>query len=157
MIIEQLQCSRVSIWRFDGTPGALSLLCIASKVAGSELVTDERSLLETEYRDYFDVLVRTGVYVSHDTMADPCLAPMRANYLLPNKVLSMLDAAVTVNGRAYGMACCEQTDGRRYWRAEDIRDLRALVAKVTLLMAAAGDEALWGSPSRPMAPVLRKP
>ena len=89
-------------------------------------------------------------------MHDPHLQPMRENYLLPGKVLSMLDSAFTVNGRAYGMVCCEQTDSRRDWHAEEIRDLRALVAKLALLMAAAGDEALWASPSRPMAPVFRR-
>ena len=156
VIAGQLQCSRVSLWRFDGVPGALTLLCLASKVSGSELVTSEHSLLEAEYRDYFDVLVRTGMYVGHDTMHDPHLQPMRENYLLPNKVLSMLDAAFTVNGRAYGMVCCEQTDRVREWRAEEIRDLRAIVAKLALLMAAADDEALWASPSRPMAPISHR-
>lgn len=157
VITGQLQCSRVSLWRFDGQPGALTLLCLASKVTGGELVTSERSLLEAEYRDYFDALVRTGMYVGHDAMHDAHLQPMRENYLLPNGVLSMLDAAFTVNGRAYGMVCCEQTDRLREWRAEEIRDLRALVAKLALLMAAAGDEALWATPSRPMAPISRRP
>jgi GAF domain-containing protein len=157
VIAGQLQCSRVSLWRFDGTPGALKLLCLASKVTGGELVTSERSLLEAEYRDYFDVLIRTGMYVGHDTTHDPHLQPMRENYLVPHGVLSMLDAAFTVNGRAYGMVCCEQTDRLREWRPEEVRDLRALVAKLALLMAAAGDELLWATPSRPMAPIFRLP
>jgi GAF domain-containing protein len=157
VISSHLQCSRVSLWRFDGSAGALRLLCLASKAAGGELVTSERSLLETEYRDYFDVLVRTGTYAAHDAMHDPHLRPMHESYLLPNKVLSMLDAAFTVNGRVYGMVCCEQTDRMRQWRAEEIRDLRALVAKLALLMAAAGDELLWAAPSRPMTPVFRRP
>ena len=77
VISGQLQCSRVSLWRFDGTPGALRLLCLASKVTGGALVTSERSLLEAEYRDYFDALVRTGMYVGVDTMHDPHLQPVR--------------------------------------------------------------------------------
>lgn len=157
VIASQLRCSRVSLWRFDGEPGALRMFCLASKVSGGELLTSERSLLETEYRDYFDLLVRTGMYIGHDAMHDPHLQPMRANYLLPNSVLSMLDAVFTVNGRAYGMVCCEQTDRMREWHSDEIRALRALVAKLALLMAAAGDEVLWSTPSRPMSPVLRRP
>ena len=157
VIAGHLQCSRVSLWRFDGAPGALTLLCLASQATGGVLVTSERSLIETEYRDYFDALVRTGMYVCHDATHDPHLQPMRENYLVPNSVLSMLDAAFTVNGRAYGMVCCEQTDRLREWQAEEIRDLRALVAKLALLMAAAGDEVLWAAPSRPMAPIFRRP
>ena len=52
--------------------------------------------------------------------------------------------------------CCEQTDRLREWRAEKIRDLRAIVAKLALMMAAAGDEALWASPGRPMSPIVRR-
>ena len=153
VVVGRLRCSRVSLWRFDGERGALTLLCFASKVAGGALVTAESRLLESEYRAYFDGLVGSGMYVSVDAMNDAHLQPMRDNYLLPNQVRSMLDAAFMVNGRAYGMVCCEQTDTIRRWRNDEIAALRAIVAKLALLMAAAADQALWGSPSLPMAPL----
>ncbi len=151
VILGRLKCSRVSLWRFDGEPGALTLLCFASKLAGGELLTTERRLLESEYHDYFDALVTTGTYVSLDAMTDPNLQPMREHYLLANRVRSMLDAAITLNGRAYGTVCCEQTDAIRRWRIAEIADLRAIVAKLALLMASAGDPTLWGSPSLPLS------
>ena len=150
VIFRRLNCSRVSLWRFDGVPGSLRLLCFASKVAGQPLVTTEQWLLEEEYSAYFDGLVREGMYVSIDAMADPRLQPLRANYLVPHNVRSMLDAAFMVNGRAYGMVCCEETDAIRTWRSEEIAHLRAIVAKLAMLMASARDEVLWGTPSRPM-------
>jgi len=153
LIVRRLKCSRVSLWRFDGEPGSMGLLCFASKVVGHGLVTTESHLLETEYAAYFDGLVNTGMYVSVDAMNDPALQPMRANYLGPNNVLSMLDAAFMVNGRAFGMVCCEQTDVVRRWRTEEIADLRAIVAKLALLMARARDEALWAVPSQLMRPM----
>ena len=153
VIIGRLQCSRVSLWRVDGAPGQLALLCFASKKTGAALVTRELRLPESEYRAYFGGLVRTGMYISDDAMADADLLPMRANYLVPNQVRSMLDAAFLVNGRAYGMVCCEQTDALRRRRADEIAALRGIVVKLALLMASAGDAVLWGSPSRPMAPI----
>lgn len=151
VIMGRLQCSRVSLWRFDGYPGALTLLCVASKVAGGALVTTERRLLESEYHDYFDALVTTGTYVSGDAMNDPNLQPMREHYLLANRVRSMLDAAITLNGRAYGTVCCEQTDAIRRWQVDEIADLRAIVAKFALLMASADDPVLWDAPSLPLS------
>lgn len=153
LIFDRLGCSRVSLWRFEGRPGDLSLLCFASKVAGSELVTTESWLRESEYRDYFDALVGEGTYVSLDTLADANLQPMRENYLVRHQVRSMLDAAFMVNGRAYGMVCCEQTDSIRRWRTDEVAALRTIVAKLALLMATAPDAALWGSPSLPMSPI----
>jgi len=153
VIFGRLHCSRVSLWRFDGDGDALSLLCFASKVAGGTLDTTTSRLQECEYRDYFDGLVVTGMYVSVDAMADPALQPMRDNYLAALNVRSLLDAAFMVNGRAYGMVCCEQTDAVRPWRPDEIAALRTLVAKLALLMAGAADLALWSSPSLPMAPL----
>ena len=149
----RLRCSRVSLWRFDGMPGDLRLLCFASKREDGALNTVPAELHQREYRDYFAALVQTGTFVSVDAMADPTLQPMRANYLVTNHVCSLLDAAFMVNGRAYGMVCCEQTDTVRRWRPAEIIALRAMVAKLALLMASGGDEILWSSPSLPMDPL----
>jgi GAF domain-containing protein len=153
VIFDRIGCSRVSLWRFDGEPGQLSLLCFASRTVGGELDTRERRLTAAEYRDYFNALIHTGVYVGHDAQSDPHLQPMRQSYLVPNHVLSMLDATFMVNGRAYGMVCCEQTDALRTWRGPEVAAVRAIVSKLAMLMAGAGDPALWGSPSVPMAPI----
>jgi GAF domain-containing protein len=153
VIFGRLHCSRVSLWRFDGEAGDLSLLCFASKAAGGVLDTTPGQLRESEYRDYFDSLVGTGMFVSVDAMADPLLQPMRDNYLVPYHVQSLLDAAFMVNGRAYGMVCCEQTDRVRRWRTDEVLALRAMVSKLALLMAGAADLALWSSPSLPMLPL----
>jgi GAF domain-containing protein len=153
LIFDRIACSRVSLWRFDGKPGELSLLCFASRAVGGELDTQERRLTEAEYRDYFNALINAGMYITHDAQAELPLQPMRANYLVPNNVLSMLDAAFMVNGRAYGMVCCEQTDAPRTWQPTEVAAVRAIVAKLAMLMAGAGDPALWGSPSVPMTPM----
>jgi GAF domain-containing protein len=153
VVFARLGCSRVSLWRFDGGADDLSLLCFAAKSAGGPLITTGSTLHGSEYRDYFGGLVKNGTYVATDALADANLQPMRANYLLPNRVCSMLDAAVMVNGRAYGMVCCEQTDSIRQWRADEVAALRAITGKLALLMAGAADDALRASPSLPMAPI----
>jgi GAF domain-containing protein len=153
LIMLRLRCSRVSLWRFDGEPGNLSMLCFAAKATGSTLDLEEKRLELSEYRDYFDALVNQGAYVSNDTLNDPHLQGMRGNYLLRHGVMAMLDAAFLVNGRVYGMACCEQIGSVRVWRADELTDLRAIVSKVTMLLASSNDPALWGSPSLPMVPL----
>ena len=153
LIMLRLRCSRVSLWRFDGEYGSLAMLCFAAKSVGGELDTEEKRLELSEYRDYFDALIHQGAYVSNDTLSDPNLQAMRGSYLERHGVLGMLDAAFLVNGRVYGMACCEQIGNTRVWRADELTDLRAIVAKVTMLMASSNDPALWGSRSLPMTPL----
>jgi GAF domain-containing protein len=153
VFLSELQCSRVSLWRFDGEPGSMRLLCFAAKIAGEPLDTAPGQLLEHEYADYFDHLITSGIYVCHDALADAHLLPMRKNYLAPNHVCSLLDGAFMLNGRAYGMVCCEQTDAPRRWHADDVAALRAMVGKVALIMASANDTELWKTPSLSMDPI----
>jgi GAF domain-containing protein len=153
LILLRLRCSRVSLWRFDGEPGNLSMLCFAAKEAGGQLDTIEKRLELSEYRDYFDALIHQGAYVSNDAMHDANLQGLRGSYLERHGVMAMLDAAFLVNGRVYGMACCEQIGSVRVWRADELTDLRAIVAKVVMLMASSNDPALMGSPSLPMTPL----
>jgi hypothetical protein len=151
--LEATQCSRVSLWRFDEIQGVMSLLCFASKTAVGSLDTTQSRLFQSEYEAYFDQLVKAGYYLSVDAMNDEYLQPMRDHYLVPNHVYSLLDCAFTINGRAYGMVCCEQTDATRQWDTDDVLALRAIVSKLALLMAGSDDARLWSSPSLSMEPI----
>ena len=153
VILARIGCQRVSMWKFEGGAGRLNLLCFASKTVGGELDTRERRLLQSEYRDYFNALIERGTYVASDAMNDPQLAAMREPYLVPNNVLSLLDAAFMLNGRAYGKVCCEQTDAPRDWRAGDVLALRAIVTRLALLMSGQSDSVLLTTPSLPARPL----
>jgi len=157
VVRDRLGCQRVSLWKFEGTPGSLSLLCFASKGDGGELDTSERRLHETQYRDYFNALIERGVFVAPDAMGEPALRPMREAYLVANRILSMLDAAFTLNGRAYGMICCEETRAPRLWKSTDVAALRAIVNKLALLMSGADDPVLWATPSLPLRTLAATP
>ena len=150
VVLARIGCDRVSLWKFEGSPGRLDLLCFASKTAGGALDTTERRLAQDEYRAYFNALIERGTYVSSDAMSDAALAPMRAAYLVPNQVRSLLDAAFMLNGRAYGMVCCEQTSAARDWRAGDVMALRAICTRLALLMSGAPESVLWVTPSLPL-------
>ena len=150
VVRERLGCQRVSLWKFEGTPGSLSLLCFASKRLGGELDTSERRLHQAQYRDYFNALIERSVFVAADAMNEPALQPMREPYLVANHVVSMLDAAFTLNGRAYGMICCEETLAPRFWKTAEVAALRGIVHKLALLMSGADDPVLWATPSLPL-------
>ncbi len=153
LIMLRMRCSRVSLWRFDGEYENLAMLCFAAKEAGGALDVEEKRLEMSEYRDYFDDLINQGTYVSNDTLNDPHLQGMRRNYVERYGVLAMLDVAYMLNGRVYGMVCCEQIGNVRVWRADELSELRAIVSRLTMLRASANDPTLWGSPSLPMTPL----
>ena len=145
-----MQCARVSLWKFAGEGDDLALLCFASKTAGAALDTDDRRLRRSEYREYFNALIEKGTYVSDDAMNDPALQSMRDSYLVPHHIVSMLDAAFLLNGRAYGMVCCEETAAPRALAPGDVAAVRAIVTKLALLMSGAPESILWVTPSVPL-------
>lgn len=157
LVLTRLGCARVSMWKFDGVEGDLNLLCFAAKTAGGELDVSERRLAQIEYRDYFNALIERGTFVCADTMNEPALQSMREPYLLPNNVKALLDAAFMLNGRAYGMVCCEETKATRAWSAGDVFALRAIVTRLALLMSGAPESVLWSTPSRPLQAIAAEP
>jgi GAF domain-containing protein len=157
VVQNRLACARVSMWKFDGNEGDLNLLCFAAKTTGGELDVTERRLAQNEYRDYFNALIERGTFVSADAMNDPALQAMRESYLLAHNVTSLLDAAFMLNGRAYGMVCCEETKTTRAWSAGDVFALRAIVTRLALLMSGAPESVLWSTPSRPLQTIVVGP
>ena len=149
LVLSRMGCSRVSMWKFEGPLHDLNLLCFISKTAGGEVDTSERRLLQSEYRDYFNALISRGVYVGSDAMNDPALHGLLTPYLLSNNVRSLLDAAFMLNGRTYGMVCCEEAVAPREWRAGEVVALRAIVTRLALLMSSARESVLWTTPSLP--------
>ena len=157
VVLERMQCARVSMWKFDGAGDELTLLCFASKTAAGFFdTTPERRLRRDEYLRYFNSLVDSGIYTSVDAMNDPALQPMREGYLVPNNVVSMVDAAFVLNNRTYGMVCCEEPY-RREWPLADVMALRAIVNKIALLMWNAPDPVLLNTPSLPLRAMPPEP
>jgi hypothetical protein len=156
VVLGRLQCARVSMWKFAGADRDLALLCFASKTATGVFDTSDRRLRRDEFIAYFNGLVGSGTYLSVDAMADPLLQPMRESYLVPNNVVSMLDAAFVLNNRTYGMVCCEEQH-RREWQPGDAASLRAIVNKLALLMWNAPDSLLLKNPSLPLRVLLADP
>ena len=134
-LMDRLQCSRVSLWGFELEGGQRALRCVVFKRAHEDLKCDATLLHEDQYRDYFAALIRTGVFVADDMRKEPALAAMRGSFLDGHHIGALLDVAVTINGRAYGIVCCEQIPGPRHWLSEDIVAARAAVSRAALLIA----------------------
>ncbi len=150
LVLARIGCARVSLWKFDDQGPQLRLLCFASKEAGGPLDTRERYLDSDEFIPYFNELIEGGTLAADDAMTEPALASMREHYLAPNHIVSMLDGAFLLNGRAYGMVCCEETSQRRAWRTVDIAAIRSIVSRLAALMTSYDDPALWAAPSMPL-------
>ena len=151
-LMDRVHCSRVSLWRFDLDRGTRALRCFVVKRTGEELVPDRTRLDEGQYRDYFAALVQTGVFVANDAIHEASLVAMRGAFLAEHRIGALLDIAVLINGRAYGIVCCEQIPGPRDWQPEDVAAVRAAVSRAALLIGAEPSVDLDAIPSVAIEP-----
>jgi GAF domain-containing protein len=152
-LMRQVMCNRVSLWRFDVTDGVRALRCFLYQVAGKTPVADDTVLDEDQFRDYFSALVLSGIFVSNDAQTDDRLKAMRAVYLDIHHIGASLDVPVIINGRAYGMVCCEQVGERRVWTERALLAARQTVTHAGLLLANERSIQLASLGSIPMAPL----
>ncbi|MED5617670.1 GAF domain-containing protein [Ideonella sp. BN130291] len=132
LLQQQFGCSRVGLWQIFGERGGRVMRCLARHDEGEGASDGGEEIREDDYRDYFAVLVSQGVYVAPDAWNDPVLAPMRDSYLVPANTRSMMDAAFTLNGRTFGVVCCEQTGRLRDWSTAEVTQLKRAAAMITL-------------------------
>jgi GAF domain-containing protein len=152
---DRLGCNRASLWRFESESGRRSLRCLAMHDDQPAASIVGNVLVESEYRDYFAALSETGVFQSADTFADPRLARLRDSYLVPLNVRSLLGVAFNVNGRTFGILCCEQVGDQREWRSHDIAAIRRIGTVVSLASTAQRAGPAW-QPTQPV-PLIDPP
>jgi GAF domain-containing protein len=134
-LMREIRCARISLWRFERHDGARGLRCFVAKRAGQAQVEDATLLREEHYREYYKALVSGAVFVSNDAMSDRRLLAMRGVYLKANNISALLDIPVTINGRAYGIVCCEQVDAPYQWSPAQVLAARESVTRAGLLLA----------------------
>lgn len=120
LLRQGLGCSRVSLWRFDGSAPALRLVCRASLSATGEDELLGQALEQAQFHLYFAKLAREGVFACADTAREPALADLRESYLEPQDVRALVDVSFAVNGRLHGVFCCEQQGAERAWSRREI-------------------------------------
>jgi len=145
LLQQSFGCSRVGLWRLVGLDGGHVMRCLAKHEEGTGHSPGGEEIHEHEYQAYMSRLVADGAYVSSDTWNDPVLASMREVYLVPANTRSMMDAAFTLNGRTFGVVCCEQIGTQRAWTTAEITRLKRCAALITLHTARheRGDAAWW--------------
>jgi GAF domain-containing protein len=128
--------SQASLWVLRGEGRSRFMLRVGGfdAVAGLPL-TERAALADAEFASYFDALTRRSIYVCADALTDGPLSAMRETYLRPQGVGALVDAAVGVNGSAWGVLCCEHRGSTRQWSASEIRGVKQMADAIALKRA----------------------
>jgi len=73
-----------------------------------------------EYPNYFRALERDRAVDAVDALSDHRTYRFADKYLIPNQIKSVLNAAIRVEGKSFGMVCHEHIGKHRKWLSDEI-------------------------------------
>ena len=115
---EVLGVERVGVWLFADRGRRLE--CVTNYRRARDEHAVEPSLDSAGYPAYFDAL-RTGrAIAASDARSDVRTRELDADYLEPNDIRSMLDAAIRVRGEVVGVVCHEHVGQAHEWQVDEI-------------------------------------
>jgi PAS domain S-box-containing protein len=130
-----MSVARVSYWSF--TENGNRIICddlyelAANRHSGGEILEAAR------YPRYFAALREARALVAEDARTDPRTNEFREGYLIPNEIVSMLDAPVRRGGDLIGIVCHEHGGERRAWTEEDESFAASVADAIALVLATA--------------------
>jgi signal transduction histidine kinase len=114
-VAAELDVDRVSVWEFDADRASLRCLDLFER-APSTHSSAARVLTDTAY---IAALESSLAISAPDARLDPRTSGLAAGYLVPLRIMSMLDAPVRGDGRVQGVLCLEMVGRSRQWSLLD--------------------------------------
>ena len=128
-----LQVHRVSIWSFSDN--CKSILCQDLFESSSARHSCGAILSADDFPDYIRAVLETRVIDASEAAIDPRTREFQDPYLVPNNILSMLDAQIRSAAGPRGVVCAESVGMQRYWTPDEI----AFVVSIAELVGFAMD------------------
>ncbi len=120
-----LGCSRASLWRFT-SERLDEVVCLDLYDLHTGLHSQGLRLREADYGPYFAAIRDQGLLEASHARRHPATECFNASYFEPHRIHSLLDVAINLSGKPYGLFCCEQVDRIKQWSAEDVSILKSV-------------------------------
>lgn len=113
-----LRCQRCSVWFFNSEKDQLN--CNDLYLLKEKKHTTAPDLSIASYCNYFSAITEARAIDAHDAIQDPRTQELAEQYLVPNNILSVLDAPIRVGGELVGVVCFEPVGKLRHWTQDEV-------------------------------------
>lgn len=116
--IENINVSRISIWEYkENIKGIECIVCYDST---KKEYTKGDILLAEKYPIYFKNILKKELFVAYDAQTNEITKEFTDEYLIPNKIKSMMDIPFFIDGQFKGILCFEDQTENKTWSEIDI-------------------------------------
>jgi signal transduction histidine kinase len=136
VVADALKSERVGIWMFEAA--GRRLVCEVQFVRSGRSYEAGQVLLVEQYPRYFAALEQRRALPADDARTHPITSELAESYLVPNRIVSMLDAPIIRDGRVVGVICQETVGEARVWTQAEV-DFAGSVADIVALLLEQGE------------------
>lgn len=123
--------NRVSFWRYSND----IITCKNLFSWDNQTLSDKNILDKESYPIYFETLKNKAIINAPDVFNKLETSEFKEIYFTQNKIKSMLDVPIFLNGQLAGVACFESTEEKRDWDNEDINYARTISDVISLAIS----------------------
>ncbi|MHC0441477.1 response regulator [Flavobacterium sp. 3-210] len=125
------KANRVSFWKFSNDV----ITCKNLFSRDNQSLSDKNVLDKESYPIYFETLKNKAIINAPDVFDKLETSEFQKVYFTKNKIKSMLDVPIFLNGQLAGVACFESTGEKREWDNEDINYARTIADVISLAIS----------------------
>lgn len=114
-----LEVERLSVWIYNPEKTKIKCLDLYEKSSSSHSAKGLEIAAE-DYPTYFEALAYHRVLAIKDVKTDRRTSELLQAYMLPNSIVSMLDAPIREYGEVVGVVCAESVSQMRKWDSNEI-------------------------------------
>ncbi|KIQ24897.1 hypothetical protein RT99_02105 [Flavobacterium sp. MEB061] len=123
--------NRVSFWKYSND----TITCRNLFSRDNQSLNDKNILDKESYPIYFETLKSKAIINASDVFNKLETSEFQQIYFIKNKIKSMLDVPIFLNGQLAGVACFESTEKKREWDNEDINYARTISDVISLAIS----------------------
>ncbi|MDO6464837.1 ATP-binding protein [Pseudoalteromonas carrageenovora] len=127
-ICQAFDVKRASIWFFNDDKSQLNPFAIHSTLSSSD--NSDLIWLRKNTKDFFNAIDHQAVFSAPDALNHPILKPLKAHYLDPLHIQSMLCVIIPGGSGALGIVCAEQCQSTKLWSRNEESFLIAVAALI---------------------------
>jgi two-component sensor histidine kinase len=112
-----LNTERVNAWLFNDDRSEIE--CIGNFDAAENKMVAQENLARVTIPKYFHLFETEMIIATSDAMNDPVTKELIETYLKPNRIYSLMDIPIRIEGDIIGVICFEHRDTIRVWNLQE--------------------------------------
>ncbi|MGV3631592.1 MAG: histidine kinase dimerization/phosphoacceptor domain -containing protein [Bacteroidota bacterium] len=125
-----LKLERVNVWVFKQNPSRIE--CIANYESFGDSFSKGEILLKNQIPSYFAHLMSDRAIPIPNVYTNEISAELKDSYCVDNRIMSILDIPVRIEGKLAGVICFEDCKNERSWTEDEINFAMAVSQIVSL-------------------------